>query len=147
MTIHYIGDICWPFAHGGIGEADLPKRRSVRSGAGISVESVHGIMCSGDEDHVVDALGRNRNRRYVERLSVDLSVHRMGEYLPESGWCNIRRRQDRFLKVLSGSCEIIAIGGDADLGVNLQCQENAYANQSTHEPPYLHHHSGCLRKI
>ena len=135
ITVQYVGDGCRPFAGGGIGEADLPKRRSVHSGAGIGVESVDGIMCGGDEDYVVDALARDRDRGQVERLRVDLPVHRMGEELAELDWRDIRRRQDRFLKILSGSCEIVAIGGHADLGVCFHRQENNKANQPHHEPP------------
>ena len=107
------------------------------SGAGIGVESVDGVMRGGDEDYIVDALARDCDRREVERLRVDLPVHRMGEELAELDRRDIRRRQDGFLKILSGSCEIVAIRGHADLGVCFYSQENNKSNQPHHDPPGL----------
>src|SRR5579885_2192431 len=101
---------------GGSDETVMPERRGVPSGTGIRVECVDAIVLGGHENNIVDALTRNTHQGHVERLSIDLPVHRAREDLAEPGRIHVGKSQDGFLQVLPGTGEVIVIGGHAHLG-------------------------------
>src|SRR5206468_2112494 len=71
-----------PAGHGGyperrINEAVLPKRIGVGADVAVRVEGVHAIVFGDYKYDVVKALAWNRKTRLVQRLGIDLSVHRL----------------------------------------------------------------------
>ena len=67
-------------SHGGIEEADLPEWRLAR--IRIRIERVNAVVFGGDVNYIVRAGARNRYVGNVERLRLNVAVHRAGKSLP-----------------------------------------------------------------
>ena len=61
----------------------MPKRSGVVAGVIVGLERVHAVVLGHHVDDVVDALSRNRDPGQIERLSVDVAIHRVGKQLAE----------------------------------------------------------------
>ena len=56
-------------------------------------------MLGGDEDHVVDALARDFEVRHVQRLRVNVAIHRQREKLPELRGIDVAGGEDCFAEI------------------------------------------------
>ena len=50
----------------------------------VGIKSVHAVMFGGHKDDVVDSVARDGDARHIQRLGVNLAVHRVGEQPSES---------------------------------------------------------------
>ena len=65
----------------GVKKIHLPKRRGVRPGIAVGVESVHAVVFGGHVDDVVSAFTGNGDSGQKQRLCVNVSIHPIGKEL------------------------------------------------------------------
>ncbi len=98
----------------GVEEADLPEG----SGVGLSiigVEGVHAVVLGGHEDDVVHTFSRDLDSAQIERVGVDVTIHRIGKQLTDLRGVDVRRSELCFAQILPGARQIVVIGEDVDL--------------------------------
>ena len=85
---------------GGAEHAGLPQRSAIGSAVAVSVKRVYGIVLVSIKNDVVSGVvyGQVGN---VERLRVYLAIHCVAEEFAERVGIYIRRRKNRFLRVLA----------------------------------------------
>src|ERR1700733_9040184 len=97
------------------------------------VEGVDAVMFSGDEDDIVNPLAGDDHSGQVQRLPVDLAVHRISEERAELSGTDAGGSEQSFGQILSGACKIVVIGEDAYLAVPPESAEK-YRIGGVHPP-------------
>ena len=64
----------------------------------VCIESVQAVVHGGDDENVARACAGQVQRVYVERLRIDLTVHRISEELAELRGIHVIRIQQRFVQ-------------------------------------------------
>src|SRR6266851_6543294 len=105
-----------------IDETYLPERRCIRLTHIVSIKRVHSVVLGGYIHHVMNPLIRDGHVRYVERLSVDISVQGMGEQLTECIDIHVGWSECKLTDVLSGAGIIIVVSGDTYLCRQISCE-------------------------
>src|SRR5262245_61445716 len=100
----FLGDVR---AGNRIAKANLPNR--TLSGGIVGIITVNAIVFSGDVDNVANANLGNINGRCVERLRVDVAIHRSGEKLAERARTDVRSRQKSLAQIRSGAPGIVVL--------------------------------------
>ena len=67
-------------------------------------------MLGRDVDHVVNTVSGNRQVRDIKRLRVNLSISWNDKKFAELVKIDVRRRENGFVQILPGSCEIVMPG-------------------------------------
>jgi hypothetical protein len=94
----------------GVDEARVPD--GVGGTQAVGVEGVDAIVLRGDEYEVMDALARNIDASHVQRLGIDLPVHRVGVQLAERGRGDVGRREGGLGQVLTRPRHVVVIRQD-----------------------------------
>ena len=77
-----------------IDEADGPEEASLRV---VGVEGVDGVVLRRDKHHVMKAATGNVDVGQIQRLRIDLPVHRIRKQFSECGRIDGGRGQKRFV--------------------------------------------------
>ena len=97
-------------AVGGIEKIYVPQRRGVASLIAVGVEGINAVVHGRNINDVVGGVRcRNQNARNIQRLRRHLSIERLREEFSELRRIDIRRSQDGFRKVLSGTRIVIVL--------------------------------------
>ena len=84
----------------------MPERGGVQRGA-VGIKGVNAVVFRGDENDVMHAALRHGEILHVERLSIDLAVHRIAEDFAKGPRIHVRRGQDCLLQVLTGVLVVV----------------------------------------
>src|SRR5215469_15023207 len=75
----------------------MPEK--VRSSGGIGVIGVNAVVLSSGVNDVVVTAAQNEQLVDIERLRIDLAIHRKASQLRKIDWLHISRCQYRFLQI------------------------------------------------
>ena len=105
IVVGYRGD-----TRGRVDEADPPERRRIGTAGIIRVEGIDAVMLRRQEDHIVRALVWDRNVRQIERLGVNITIHKLGKQFTESVCVDSCWSEHGLISVQSGPRIVIVIG-------------------------------------
>ena len=80
-----------------------------RRGVAVGIECVDTIVLGRDEYDIVQTFARYIHSRHIQRLGVNLPVHRCAKQLPELARAYPRGREDCLVEILPRSREVIMI--------------------------------------
>ena len=90
-------------------------------------------MLGRDEDDVMSAFVEDRHVRDIKRLGINVAVHRVREQSPEGRGIDIRKRQNGFIRVLSGARVVVVLRPDADLRRRCVREQTAAEKNGQHQ--------------
>ena len=94
-------------ARGGVGGAEIHV--PVGDAGGVRVEGVNTVVFRADKDHVVDPAGEAQVLD-VQRLSIDLAIHGIGEQPAEGARIDAGGGQNGFIGVGPGAGQVVVLG-------------------------------------
>ena len=109
-----------------VNQAGLPQRARVRSRIVVSVKRVHAVAFCGYENNVVRPFARDRYIGQIQRLRVDVSVHRLREELAEGTHGHVLRRQHRLIRIRAAAGVVVVVRRH----VHLRCGEGCRRHDS-----------------
>ena len=89
----------------------MPKLRAI-----ISIECIDAVVLSRHVNDVVER-GGDGHLGHVERLRVNVAVHRTSEELAELVDVDVGRIQYRLVQILSGTAHVVVVRGHRNLGL------------------------------
>src|SRR2546421_7260653 len=96
-------------------ETDLPQRSGVGARTIVRVESINTVVLGRDEEDVMRAFVDDGHVRDIKRLGINVTVHGVGEQSAERRAIDIRKRQNGFIRILSGARVVVVLRPNAYL--------------------------------
>lgn len=101
---------------GRIDQAGLPQRRRVHSGVVVRIEGVNAVVLRGHVHYIVRAQAGDVHVGDVQRLGINIAVHRLRKQLAELTYVDVARGENRLAQVLPIAHVVVARSGYANLG-------------------------------
>lgn len=90
--------------------ARLPEWPTIGSAVAVGVEGVHRIMLCSNKDYVMRRLVRKGEIANIERLRINLAIHRVAKQLAKCIDVDIGRSKNSLLRILALMSVVIAPG-------------------------------------
>jgi hypothetical protein len=94
----------------GADHAGLPKRATIRSAVAVGVEGVYRIMFCSNKDYVMGRLVRQGEIGNIQRLRINLAIHRVAKQLAKRIGVDIGRSEKGLQGILALMSIVITPG-------------------------------------